>query len=101
MVKSIIEKLGINTPDELRLVGDVWKVYDLSGLKRPHVSNDFFFKQGNQLKKILDEKNKMLEALIDIAMCDFADKRDHKEITDVIEKSTGKTWEEIKELINE
>lgn len=97
---SIIEKLGITPPDEVRIVGDVWKVYDLAGLPQPHVSNDLFFEQGKILKKILDNKNEMLEALIRLELqLEILTGEDDFEIKQVIEKATGKTWEEIKEIL--
>ena len=96
--RSIIDKLGMNTPDEIVVVSDAYKIYDLAGLKRPLICY-LNFDQASILKKHLDEKNELLEALIDIALCDFEDKRDHKEITDVIEKVCyPMKWKKIKEL---
>lgn len=100
-VKGIIEKLGLKTPDELKIVGDVWMAYELAGLPRPHVSNDLFFEQGKQLKKILDERNEMLEALIESMnkweMFHEESMQSHPNVK-LIEKATGKTWTEIKAL---
>jgi hypothetical protein len=114
-MKTIIEKLGMNTPDELNIVGDVWKVYELAGLPRPHVANDKFFEQGMQLKKILDSRNEMLEALIaewyflETFLSNQASAINgfwygnmcvrQKDIQLVIEKATGKKWAQIKEIL--
>lgn len=103
---NIIEKLCIETPNELKIVGDVWKVYELAGLPRPHVSNDLFFEQGSTIKRLLDVRNEMLEALIEDAI-DYETGVNEGFISifyferrkKIIEKATGKSWEEIKEIL--
>ena len=75
----MVEKLGI-TPGP-------WKITSLS---EPDLDNF-----------VIAAAPEMLDALIDIAMCDFEDEEDHKYITDIIEKATGRTWAEVKELIDE
>ena len=109
---KIIEKLGIKTPNEIKIVLDVYVVYDLAGLKRPNIST-LNFDEARKLKKILDDKNEMLEALIDmlvdaeniyITTAPLGDERfddDYGHIVEIIEKANGKKWEEIKEILGE
>ncbi len=103
MSKSIIEELGLNTPNEIVSVNDVWDVYELSGVMSLHLSHYLFFPQGIEIKKILDEKNEILEALIDLMTCDAL--RDYHNIIDnskysrLIQKNTKKPWLDIKELL--
>lgn len=105
-MNNIIEKLGMNTPDELLIAGDVWKVYELAGLPQPHAANDMFFEQGVRLKKILDDKNEMLEVLIDRTLeiekhtLKFS-KEWHKNITIIEKVCYPLKWSEIKEPSNE
>lgn len=102
----IIEKLGRKTPHELKIIGDVWKVYELAGLPKPKI-NELSFEQGNQIKKLLDSRNEMLEALIKVAnycenlnsMNDFQLKETLRGILPSIESATGKPWEKTKELL--
>lgn len=103
---SIIEKLGIKTPDEIKIVLDVYAVYDLAGLKRPNIST-LNFDEAWKLKKILDDKNEMLEALIIHASIEvskggiFPVLAVMVEATrELIEKTTGKKWEEIKQIVD-
>ena len=104
---NIIDKLGIDTPDELRVVSDVWKVFELAGFPTRQIGDDLF-RDGENIKKILDDKNEMLEALInDIGIYNVVIEylentgrvesiRKHR--IELIEKATGKSWEEIKKL---
>lgn len=118
-MKNIIEKLGLKTPYRLTIVKDVWAVYDLVGLPRPKPGNNDFFENGKRLKMMIDDKNEMLETLIEdilIAEKNWIDNNDfefspdetdiikqcHKANADkisIIEKATGKTLQEIQELI--
>ncbi len=95
---SIIEKLGIDTPDMVNIVGDVWKIYDIAGLKRPSI-NHLDFNEALKLKKILDDKNELLMALIkrNLAEEKIFGIRFWDDI-ELIEKITGKSWEEIKQI---
>ena len=98
---DIIEKLGLNTPD-LNTVEDCLKVFELAGMNK-RCSGDMFDK-AKRLKKILDEKNEMLKALIDSVLYHEYVRYTHNDIyhnnIEAIEKTTGKTWKEIKDLFN-
>ena len=95
---NIIEKLGMNTPDKITTVADVWKVYDLVGLSRPSIES-LSFKESRILKKHLDDKNEMLEALIKQELSNAKWNAVSESIVKLIKKATGKTWAEIKELL--
>ena len=108
---GIIEKLGRRTPDELILVKDCWKVYQLAGLDRPNVSSGVLFENSKIIKKILDDRNELLEALIPIEkytckkVCheeyqkEICGSCSHAENKRIIESQTGLSWEKVKELL--
>ena len=102
-MSNIIEKLGIKTPDEIKIVLDVYAVYDLAGLKRPSIST-LNFDEAKKLKKILDDKNEMLEALIELGrifeIMEYANfELLLAPIIKIVKKACcPKTWQEIKEL---
>ena len=49
-------------PEEIKTVGDAWKVFDIAGLKKPSANNNVLFKDAKTLKKLLDDRNDLLEA---------------------------------------
>lgn len=60
---SIVESLGMKTPDELRIVKDCFIVFELAGFNVKFTSD--IFDRAGRLKKILDDKNELLESMID------------------------------------
>ena len=76
---NIIEKLGI-TPLPCYGTGKKW-IFDLW-----------------EVKALEEQRNEMLEALIKVTILSNTK---HDYVVTAIEKATGKTWTEIKELIND
>lgn len=114
--KIFLERLGAAIPDELKIVGDVWKVYEIAGLPRPHAANDLFFGQGNQIKKILDKNNEMLCALVDIVYkfqsivptntkyvkeYQYEFESNYAMQIKAIESATSRSWEEVRKIYME
>ena len=112
-MKNIIEKLGINTPDEIQLVKHCYEVFKLAGLKKPKV--DDLFQEAKQLKKILDQRNELLENEVEnlIALENIYENenlgiygmvvRSRIDNTKHAIKKTDpqhRSWEKIKELFN-
>ncbi len=59
---------------------------------------------GKPIRELEQQRNEMLEALIEVIKTDL-DYNGYSymfpELIPIVEKATGKTWEEIKELIND
>ena len=51
-----------HTPEKIKIVTNVWEVYEIAGLTLPEISSDSFFKDAKTLKKLLDDRNDLLEA---------------------------------------
>lgn len=112
-MNNIIEKLGMNTPDEIQLVRHCYRVFKLAGLKKPKL--DDLFQEAKQLKKILDDNNGMLEILIKTTsrasrivertgdrLKGHVDYPDMLKAISIIEKVCYPLkWSEIRELSNE
>ena len=57
-----------HTPEKIKIVTNVWEVYEIAGLTLPEISSDSFFKDAKTLKKLLDDRNDLLEAVIKAAI---------------------------------
>ena len=95
-MKDIIEKLGIKS------LGS----FTVDGVDKSIKDQLFCF--ADLVREIEQQRDEMLEALIDFAetlsttfVCpSFRYTAWGKRLLPVIEKATGKTWEEIKEILN-
>jgi hypothetical protein len=100
---NIIEAIGITPglPKTIDSVGDCYRVYEAAGLKKPSIA-ELDFDDAVLLKKHLDEKNEMLEALIEIIEGGyFHEKNTQRYFEKIVEKATGKPFEVIKQLYEE
>ncbi len=51
-----------HTPEKITLVGEAWDVYEIAGLEKPARYSDSLFKDAKILKKLLDDRDALLEA---------------------------------------
>ena len=57
-----------HTPEEITLVAEAWDVYEIAGLEKPARYSDSLFKDAKILKKLLDDRNDLLETLVKAAI---------------------------------
>ena len=93
---SIIEKLGI-TPGPWGIDKKVPGIYDAIGPAevRGEYCSDYWIDCSDEDARLIATAPEMLEALIRSAKI-----LEHIDHIKIIEKATGKTWGEVKELIN-
>ncbi len=106
MSKSIIEKLGITPGPWKGLHGGgvdkrgIKKVYSMNGKSICSVTKN---KKDTANTELISTAPEMLEALIDVCLDLEESCSGRAEIEDkydpIIQKATGKSWEEIKELL--
>lgn len=87
-------------PNEIKTVGDVWRVYKAVGLTAPIAGADNFFREGQILKKLLDDRSVLLDASLGVLK--IVQKTYHSDdrgpgdqcskLEDAIEIVTGKKW---------
>ena len=81
---NIIEKLGIRSVSA-----------------HPVHKDGYTFFSFQEVRELEQQRNEMLEALIEVRENDYLTEGAKWFYEGIIKRATGKTWEEIKELLNE